>query len=220
MILFAADQHYGQHCGRVLYEQLKDEFPMEFHENDWSCFEQDLVSRYDLLVLNLIADTCGVPPPAAAAEPCVDAFVRAGKPILLLHGASAAFWPWAWWRSLVGYRWVRPQDPDGVEASHHPRRPYLAKVSKTQHPLSTHLQDVDMPEDEIYLNLEQTAAVVTLMETRTDEGTFPMCYETMTPFGGHIAAYLPGHLPEVVAQPGNVANCRALIRWLLDPNGT
>jgi hypothetical protein len=214
MILFAADNHYGQHPGRVLYEQLKSEYPIEFHEDDWTCFGQDLVARYELLVLNLIAGTCEVPVPGPEAEVQVKAWLNAGKPVLLLHGASAAFWHWEWWRPLAGYRWVRPNDPDGVASSHHPVRPYAARVSKARHPLCRRLQDVEMPEDEIYLNLEQTSPVMTLMETTTDEGTFPMCHETITPHGGRILAYIPGHRPDVVAQPGNVANCRTLLDYL------
>jgi hypothetical protein len=216
MILFAADNHYGAHPGRVLFEQLDSDYPIEFYEDDWACFEQDLVARYDLMMLNMIADTCDVPPPAPAAEARVKAYVEAGKPILLLHGASAAFWSWDWWRPLVGYRWVRPLDPDGLASSHHPKRPYMACVSKTRHPLCQQLQDVEMPLDEIYINLEQTAPVITLMQTTTDEGTFPMCYETLTSFGGRMLAYIPGHRPEVVAQAGNMSNCRVLIDALLD----
>ena len=216
MILFAADRHYGVHPGRVLYEAIQGDYEIDFYEDDWSCFEQaDLKGKYDLLMLNMIADTCDVPPPGEAAEKNVRAYVEAGGNLLLLHGSSAAFWHWDWWRPLVGYRWVRPNDPDGIERSTHPKRPYTVAVAKSRHPLCAGLQEVDLPEDEIYINLEQMGPAMTLMTTKTDEGTFVQCYESQTPWSGTVLSYIPGHRPDVVSDPRMVTNCRTLIDYLL-----
>ena len=135
----------------------------------------------------------------------------------LLHGSSAAFWQCAWWRSIVGFRWVRKDDPDGFSPSSHPIRPYLVKVAKSRHPLCQQLQDVAQPSDEIYINLEQSCPTTTLMTTTIEEGTFPMAYETITPWGGKIVSYLPGHAPAAVRQLGNVTNCRSIIEYLITP---
>jgi hypothetical protein len=215
MILFAADNHYGQHSGRAVYEGIRDRYEIDFHEDDWSCFERPLVDRVDLLVLNMIAGTCDVPPPADACEEHVRAYVDAGKPMLLLHGGSAAFWPWDWWRALVGFRWVRGNDPDGFESSTHPVRPYDVRVCKARHPLCAKLQDMSLPEDEIYTCLEQTCPTWTLMETTTDEGTFPMCYEAATPAGGRVLGFLPGHHPEVCGRPELLANVSTIMEGVL-----
>jgi hypothetical protein len=217
MILFAADNHYETHAGRVLYDCMANDYEIDFYEDDWSCFEtSNLSDRYALIVLNLIAGACKVPPPTPAAEANVRAYLETGKPMLLLHGASAAFWSCDWWRPLVGFRWVRPDDPDGFTRSDHPRIPYTVQVSKSRHPLCRTLQDVSLPEDELYINLEQTCPASVLMETKTEFGTFPMCYEVRSPWGGSIAAYIPGHDADVVRLPGNVANCRALIDYQLN----
>ncbi len=216
MILFAADNHYRTHAGRVLYESLEPDCKIRFCEDDWSCFnEPDLADRYSLMILNLISGSCNVPEPDPVAEENVRAYLQSGKPVFLLHGASAAFWQWDWWRALVGFRWVRGNDPDGFEPSTHPKRPYTVRVTKSRHPLCQRLQEVSMPEDELYVSLEQTCPTVTIMETTTDEGSFPMCYETVTGWGGKVVGYIPGHAPDVVNLPGNVANCRAIIDWLL-----
>lgn len=216
MILFAADNHYGMHPGRVLHEQIADRYQIEFHEDDWSCLEQpDLAERYELLMLNMIADTCGVAPPPRSASGPVRAYLESGKPVLLLHGASAAFWQWDWWRPLVGFRWVRGEDPDGVATSTHPTREYALQRAKVRHPLAAALREIELPADEIYIDLEQTCPTLTLLETQTDEGTFPQCYETRTPWGGRLMGYLPGHAPEVVRHPDMVANCCTLIDNLL-----
>lgn len=216
MILFVADRHYNQHSGKALYDVIGSDYEMQFYEDDWSCFADDaLAAKYELMILNLIGGTCDVPAPSEEHAENVLGYLKTGKPLLLLHGASAAFWPYDWWRQIVGFRWVRPRDPDGFESSYHPKEPYTIRVSKTRHPLRNVLQDIDFPKDEIYLSLEQTCPTVTLMETQVEQGTFPMCYETITPWDGVIVGYLPGHFPEVVQLPENVSNCRVLIDYLL-----
>lgn len=220
MILFAADRHYDVHPGKVLFQAIQDDYEIDFYEDDWSCFAQaGLKDRYDLLMLNMIAGTCDVPPPGPATEPNVRAYVEAGGDLLLLHGSSAAFWPWDWWRPLTGFRWVRANDPDGVPQSTHPKRPYTVRVAKTRHSLCAKLQEVSLPEDEIYIDLEQTCPTLTLMQTTTEEGTFPQCYLCTTPYGGSVVGYLPGHRPDAVGDPSMVANVRRLIDYLLSTSG-
>ncbi len=214
MILFAADNHYGAFPGRRIHEQIHNDFDIRFFEDDWSCFTPALLDACGLLVLNLIGDTCNVPHPDANAEAAMRNYVGQGRPILLLHGGSAAFSQWAWWRTLVGLRWVRKNDPDGVAPSWHPTRPYKVSVSKTRHPLAPKLREMELPADEIYLALEQVGPIMTLMETRTDEGTFPQCVETTTPFGGKIVSFIPGHAESVSTHADTIANIKTLIDYL------
>jgi hypothetical protein len=215
VILFASDNHYGAYPGRNLYEEIQASYDIEFREDDWSCFETTLSERYELIVLNMIAATCEVPQPSECAGRELRNYLLAGGSLLLLHGASAAFWHEAWWREIVGLRWVRPGDPDAVPKSSHPRRPYEVTVSRSRHPLCKKLKPVSLPTDEIYIHLEQTCPIYSLMETTTDEGTFVQAYESTTPWGGRILAYLPGHLPEVVRAPDMVHNVRVLLDDLL-----
>jgi len=217
MIVFAADNHYGTHAGAALYECIRDAYDIAFCEDDFSLLgDADLMGRCTLLMLNMIAGTCGVDPPGPEAETHVRAYVRRGGHLLLLHGSSAAFWHWDWWRPLVGHRWVRPDDPDGVPQSEHPTRPYRVNVAKCPHPLCALLKDMALPEDEIYMRLEQTCPATTLMETTTGEGTFVQCYETVTPAGGTVIGFLPGHRPHVVTCGVMLANVRVLIDYLLE----
>ena len=216
MILFVADDHGGARCGAALHEGLRDHYDIAFFENDWTCFDAPgLLEACDFLMLSLIATMGGVAPPGAKAEGNVRSFVERGGKMLLVHGGSAAFWHWDWWRPIVGFRWVRDNDPDGFEASHHPNRPYRVTVAKSRHPLCSKLRDMDLPEDEIYMRLEQTCPAVVLMETTTDEGAFPQCYETMTPWGGTVLGFLPGHRREVIQHEAMLGNCRVLMDYLL-----
>ena len=135
MIYFFADNHYGVHPGKVIYEHLPVELKekITFFNDEWEPLEHSDWNRdCELLILNMIGATCDQPHPGADAEKRVRSYLERGGDVLLLHGSSAAFWMWDWWRPLVGERWVRPNDPDGMEASTHPKKPYLVTRSKTR----------------------------------------------------------------------------------------
>jgi hypothetical protein len=217
MILFVADNHYGTHAGRLLFECISPYYEIDFQEDDWRCLtKENLADKYDLLMLNLIGGTCNIPAPSPAAEQQMKKYLQTGKPLFLLHGASAAFWQCPWWRSIVGFRWVRKKDPDGFTPSSHPVRSFLVEVAKSRHPLCQQLQAVTQPTDEIYVDLEQSCPAITLMTTTIEEGTFSMAFETISSWSGKIISYLPGHAPEAVRHPGNVANCQSIVEYLLN----
>ena len=213
MIIFVADDHYESFPGRNTYEEIAADYPdMKFIENDWSIFTSvDLAGDCDLLILNMIADTCNLPVPDEAAAEAVKKYCEAGKNLLLLHGGSSAFWPYAWFRELVGIRWVRGNDPDGFVASFHPHEPYKVVRAKCRHRLVNKLVEMDLPKDEIYTGLEQTRPVWTLMNTTISTGTFPQCTESATPWGGRVINFLPGHDKSVTRHPDFIANVKLLI---------
>jgi len=217
MIIFLADTHFGSRSGALFYEALKDRCPMAFYENDLTPLaDPAFTEACDLLILNLIAGTGAQPLAGLESELHLRAYLEQGKPLLLLHGASAAFWHWDWWRRIVGFRWVRENDPDGTPKSTHPIRPYQVDVSKCRHPLCAHLQPMDLGEDEIYTRLEQTAPATILMETTIEEGTFPQCWENTTPWGGRVIGFLPGHRKETFQNAQLLSNVALLISSLLN----
>lgn len=212
MLYFFADNHFGKHPGRLMYDRLPLTDKCRFFEDDWTAFASpEFAQDCSLLMLNMIGDTCGIAHPGPDAERAVRAYAEKGGSFLLLHGASAAFWRWDWWRAMVGLRWVRGEDPDGVAPSTHPVRPFDLTVCKCRHPLAKKLQPVCLPTDEIYIHLEQTAPVTVLLQTDTDEGTFPQCWEAATPWGGRILGYLPGHNTETFEVPAYMENIRILL---------
>jgi hypothetical protein len=217
MIIFAADNHYDSHPGRNIYNGLKDSYnDIIFSEDDWSVFvKNDLKGKCSLLILNMIAATCKIDPPNEQAEKNIKAYCEKGGNILLLHGSSAAFWQWGWWRPIVGYRWVRGNDPDGIVPSSHPVRPYKVLISKSRHPLCAKLAEMELPEDEIYINLEQVSPAMSIMEAKTDEGTFIQCYESLTPWGGKIIGFIPGHKPKITESKVYLDNIKVIIDYLM-----
>ena len=220
MIYFFADDHYGTHAGRCLYGQL----PMElrrrvvFTENDWDLLESERwVDDCELLILHCIAGTCGQPLPGDGAETAVKVYLARGGNVLLLHGSSAAFWHWPWWRRIVGLRWVRENDPDGATPSTHPHSPCRVETVPSEHPLSKALKPFDLEEDEVYINLQEEGPVTLLMTAEVDGKTYPQCFEAQSASGSRIVSFLPGHLEANVRKPTLVANVAMLVGDLVGP---
>ena len=219
MIYFFADDHYKVHPGKNIFEHLpaKTKERITFVENEWDLLESGKwLNDCELLVLNMIGATCNLPHPGAEAEKAVRSWCEKGGNILMLHGSSAAFWQWEWWRRIVGLRWVRPNDPDQVEHSTHPVKPYSLRITKNRHPLTPRLIPFELDADEIYINLEQVSPVMVLMDTFIEEGVFPQCFETVSPWGGKLVSFIPGHSPASTAHDALIRNIDAIIAYLLE----
>jgi len=217
MIEFFADGHYGAEPGEHIYRSLSAGWreKIAFHRCDWQPLESgEWEKECPLLVLHMIGGTCGEPHPGEGAEKAVRRYCERGGNLLLLHGSSAAFWQWNWWRKIVGMRWVRPNDPDGVPASTHPHAPCSVYVTKSAHPLAGKLCNFELPEDEIYTALEQTAPVMTLMECQVNGKSEFQCCEAISPWGGKIVSFIPGHKPECTENPILLRNIETLLEYL------
>ncbi|MBR2508698.1 MAG: ThuA domain-containing protein [Lentisphaeria bacterium] len=218
MIYFLADDHYGVHPGKNIFENLPSELQnnITFVENDWTLLQSgEWLKDCELLILNMIGTTCNLPHPDKNAEKAIKTWCEKGGNMLLLHGSSAAFWQWDWWRKIVGYRWVRPNDPDGVPNSTHPVKPYRLRVTKNRHPLSSKLIPFDLDTDEIYTELEQVSPAMVLMDTFIEEGVFPQCLETIAPWGGKFVSFIPGHHIHATANKKLIANITEITKYLL-----
>ena len=219
MIYFFADDHYGAHPGKNIFEKLPGDLKknITFVENDWTLLESGKwLDDCELLILNMIGATCNLPHPNENAEKAVRSYCEKGGNALLLHGSSAAFWQWDWWRRIVGLRWVRPNDPDNVVPSVHPVKPYSLRITKNSHPLSSKLVPFALEADEIYTELEQVSPVFVLMDTFIEEGVYPQCAETITPWNGKFVSFIPGHSVEAASNPALIQNITAIINYLIE----
>ena len=217
MIYFFADDHFSAHCGKNIFEHLPEQWKRKitFAENDFSLLESGKwLGDCEELVLNMIGESSSIPHAGKGAEESVRKFCEKGGNILLLHGASAAFWKWDFWREITGMRWVRDEDPDNAEPSTHPVKPYTCRLCKSRHPLLSGLRPMDLPRDEIYTELEYTSPVFPLMEVKIEEGIFIQCCESITPWGGKIINFLPGHAPEATSDPILIGNITVLMEYL------
>ena len=73
---------------------------------------------------------------------------------------------------------------------------------------------VNLSAEEIYAKLEQVSPAHVLMETAIEEGVFPQCFEVITPWGGKLVHFIPGHAPEVTANPVIINNICEIIYYL------
>ena len=216
MIQFLSDNHYDAFSGKNIYHEIKDSYEIEFHEDDFSQLANLDSSKHNLLMLHMIAGTCDNAHPEAGGveEKALHTYLKSGGNLLLLHGSSAAFWEWSWWREMVGHRWVRRGDPDGVEPSTHPVEPYSVSLCHSSHELSKSLKPMDFDTDEIYINLEQTCPTIDLMETHYEGKRFVQAWVNPTPWGGRIIGFLPGHAQTVTSNPLFLENLKSLINYL------
>ena len=214
MILFLADNHYGKSPGRNLYESLCNDFDFDFFEDDLNplC---NAITDYSLLILNLIPDTPGSAKPDANMTRNLKIYLESGKPLLLLHGSSATLPEEEWWRDLVGLRWVRGDDPWHVDASTHPNDPFRVRKTKNSHALCERLTEFDA-DDELYINLELTSPILTLMESDWNGRSWPQCYVKSTVWGGKLCSFIPGHSKRVVKSNAVTHNVGELIKWCLE----
>ncbi|MBK1878521.1 ThuA domain-containing protein [Pelagicoccus mobilis] len=215
-ILFLADDHFSARPGYALYKALRHTHNIDFFENEWSALDlRGPIESADLLVLNMIHSTGDHPTPTETHAESVRHYLQKRKPLLLLHGASAAFWPYDWWRRNVGLRWVRQDDPGNAPPSTHPVQPYLLRRPDPAPPLSQSLKEADFPTDEIYINLQPEGEISPLLHTELDDKTYVQAYLSTTQWGGSVACYLPGHSSEVVTHPSSIHNVNTLIQHLL-----
>lgn len=217
MIHFFADQHYGARPGARLHACLSPSWRSRIllHEEEWDVLEEGSWRKdCQLLMLNMIGGSCHQPHPGEGAARAVRAWCENGGDLLLIHGGSAAFWQWDWWRQAMAMRWVRPEDPEGATPSFHPVHPYRVVPVEGSHPLASRLQAMELPQDEIYAGLACAPSLTVLMETRVAEGCFPQCALAPTPWGGRQLHFLPGHRPEAFQVPALVENVERCLEYL------
>jgi len=213
MILFLADNHYNAFSGKNIYSEIKKDFAIDFAEDDFSKLKDIDSGKYSLLILHMIAETCNNPHPDEQSQKALLNYIQKGGNVLLLHGSSAAFWQWEWWRKSVGHRWVRGGDPDGSSPSEHPIEPYKVNLCNATHPLIKQLQPMDLPEDEIYIKLEPTSPSIDLMETYWNGQRYVQAWVSPTSFGGEFCGLLPGHDKAVTSHPDYLNNLVKIIKY-------
>jgi uncharacterized protein len=122
----------------------------------------DALAPYDLVVL----DYCG-PRWGEGPERAVEAFIRGGKGLVVVHGASYTFsglevladghkptgireQPWPEYSRMVGAYWPAPP-PKGFHGKHHA---FTVKVSGLDHPITRGMPDSFAATDELYHDIK------------------------------------------------------------------
>ncbi len=218
MILFA-DRHYGTHAGRWIAGHLSDLTDVVFVEEDYDALIRAIHDRPgEALAFHAIFATPGNESMPPEMESVIRTHLDGGADVWILHGGSAAFWPWTWWRQLMRVRWVRKDDEDVSTPSWHPVIPYRIEVTDTGEARCPGLESLDLPEDELYVNLHQSGDIETWMTAEYEGVAWPQVYTHPGLSGGTVYGWIPGHKPEVIRSERfrhtfrQVAQC-----WLRSP---
>ncbi len=221
LVLFA-DRHYDAFPGRTQAALLRPLCDLTYIEEDYPALITALEARpRAIFAVNAIAGTPGnltLPP---ELESPLHARLAAGAPLWVLHGGSAAFWPWVWWRRLMPLRWVRNGDPDGVPASTHPVVPLRLTPTTFARERLPGLAEVALPTDENYIKLAEHYPFETWLTTSHEGVVYPQAYSAVTPWGGALHGFIPGHTPDALAHPDYAKTFTTLATyWLKAQTGS
>lgn len=199
-IVFFADRHYGSYVGRVQADILDGFADVIYIEEDYAALAEALHRNPgSILAVNAIAATPGHPELTPEAEAAVKSHLEKGNDLWVLHGGSAAFWPWKWWRDAMKVRWVRDNDPDGTEPSWHPVEPYSVDVTPIGAARVPGLESWNVPKDELYVGLAQQEGVEVWCSASFEGRDWPQVYCHLSPWNGRVFGWIPGHDPDVMA---------------------
>lgn len=217
-VIYFADRHYDAFPGRAQAALLKPLCDLVYIEEDYAALIDALRNWPDAtLAFNSILGTPGnLTAPAGLEEPLRN-HINRGAALWILHGGSAAFWPWSWWRQLMPLRWVRNADPDNPTPSIHPVVPFI--ITPTAYALEQlpALREVSLPTDEIYIRLAAQHPFDTLLSTCYDGVIYPQAYSARTPSGGALHGFLPGHKAECLTNADYISTFTTLAGYWLRP---
>ena len=111
------------------------------------------------------------------------AWVRAGKPLALVHAAIGAYPKWPSYREWAGRVW-------NWERSSHPYEP-TQLVCTPDNPLALPWLSAAIPKDEIYTDLDTVTEVKDALLMTIAKGTFPAAWQNAA--HPHVGCWLPGH---------------------------
>jgi type 1 glutamine amidotransferase len=183
------------------------------------------VAPYDVLVSDYNGPRWG-----AAAESAVEKFVRSGKGLVVVHGASYAFGdlellgdnhvrtglrepPWPEWFAMVGAGWT-----ETPKSGHGNRHVFPVKWVDREHPVSHGLPESFLANDELYhlLRLAPNIHVLaTAYDAPEEKGTGrdePVIWTV--PYGaGRVFHMTLGHDEAALIQPGVVTALARGTEW-------
>ena len=184
------------------------------------------LSKYDVIVLDYNGPRWG-----AAAEKAMEEFVRSGKGLVVVHGASYAFGtmeilgdkhvrtgkresPWPAYAEMVGASWSDAEPKSG----HAPRHIFTVSLDETQHAIVKGLGAKFRVSDELYHNLRTRPGIRVIASAYDDSangGTGkkePLLWTSN--FGkGRVFHTALGHDVSAMLEPGFIATFVRGAEW-------
>jgi type 1 glutamine amidotransferase len=147
LIITGQHVHEGRNTTPILKQTLESTGKFEVRINEeFRGAGPETLAPYDLVVVNYYnrgaQDRWG-----DRANAALEAFVRAGKGVVLYHLALGAFDGWAEYEKMSGGSW-RPNN-----GHHSARHDFTVDIKDTEHPITRGLKSFQMTTDELYANL-------------------------------------------------------------------
>jgi type 1 glutamine amidotransferase len=149
----------------------------------------------------------------AGARSRLEAHVRGGGGLILIHFACGAFPDWPEFGALAGMVW------DG-ENTHDPRGPFRVRITRPEHPVAAGMADFDT-DDELYIGLSERRPVEVFAVARSTltGRDHPMAF-TFTQGAGRVFHTPLGHDVRALTRPGATDLIRRGARWAARPVST
>lgn len=169
---------------------LEPAFDLSVVRNLGELVSSDIAGRFDAIVLH------GIFGRNHAAEEAIERYVHAGRGLVVVHIASAAFEGSARFRRLVGRVWEYggyPSEP--FTSSHPPRGAFRIDIVDPKHPITAGMTAFTVEDDERYQDLlvAPDTRTHTLAEATLAGRTEPIAWIVLPPEGGRVFHLTLGH---------------------------
>jgi len=135
----------------------------------------------------------------------LETWVEGGKPLVLIHAALGAYPDWDRYKEWAGRHWVW----DGPAKSAHPHQASELRVLSDAN-LALAWETAWLPQDEVFIQLQQAAPCRDLLTAQIPEGTFPAAWISRQ--RPNIGVWVPGHRRDLWRVPAMREGLIALIQ--------
>ena len=199
LLLVTGDDVQPAHNWREVSQALRDtlvssgKFEVRVCEDAGVLDSAATLGRYDLVLLHLY--NAKTPTLSAGAKENLAGLVKDGKGLVVSHLSSASFKEWEEFPKLCGRCWVMGK------SGHGPRAVFKARITKTDHPITQGLTDIEA-DDELYAKMQGDAPITVLVEADSDwsKKTEPLAF-TIEYGKGRVFHEAFGHDAKALSNP-------------------
>jgi type 1 glutamine amidotransferase len=185
-----------------------------FYHSDWKCMTdahpfalgRDIRERFDVLVMHDMYNSLD-----EKGRSNLQAFVNAGKGVVVTHHALASHWQWTWWwKEVVGGRYLLKADA-GLAGSTYDHDQQMTVTPVGDHPVVKGVSRMQL-HDETYKGMQFVEGLVPLL--RTDHPKSDLVVGWIGPCKtSRVVAIQPGHDASTHRDPSYRRLIRNAVMW-------
>jgi len=125
-----------------------------------------------------------------SARQAIEAWVKAGQPLLIAHCGIGAYADWPAFRMWLGRHWIWPDEAGRTPSGHPHEACELEVLAPDRFPAGW--RQAWLPRDEVYVDLHEAAPVHELAQGRiASRGAVPIAWQSVAQ--PNVAVWAPGH---------------------------